>query len=384
MIIKKHSLPIIGAILGDIVGAPYELAGTRIKSTDFPLFKDDSTFTDDTVLTLAIAKWILNPKSDPKDIVHELGRTYIDVGFGHSFKKWLRDPNPQPYGSMGNGSAMRVSAIGVTACSLCDTLRLAKESAIITHNHPEGIKGAQAVATAVFFAYQGFHKECIKEYIENEFGYDLSRTVNSIRKDYVFDATCNGSVPEAIIAFLESNSVEDAIRLAVSLGGDADTQASISGAIAAAYYKDIPMVYIDEVLSRLSPDLLEIFKLFNSYTPQNTSSNYKLTAKHDLELDGYIQYTFALAITDKTRIFIPKGTALLINWNGKECLECNIISNKTRIFNIVEKKLSSMCVDKYGETEEPLCRTIKLSLCKDDLKNFAVREAVIDDVLCLL
>ena len=387
MIIKQHSLPVIGAILGDMVGAPYELMGHRIKKVDFPFFNEESTFTDDTVLTLAIANWLIERNTNLCSIVHSMGRNYINVGFGHSFKNWLRDNNPQPYNSYGNGSAMRVSAIGSLSNTITEAMNMAKESAIITHNHPEGIKGAQAVAVAVFLAYNGFTQQNIKEYIENQFGYNLSRRIVNIRDYYGFDATCEGSVPEAIIAFLESTSVEEAIRLAVSLGGDADTQASIAGAIAAAYFKEIPSIYIEKVLSKLSSSLLDILVHFNNYAISPSSlSDYTFIAKRDTKLRSYIRYTLALAVTDLTNVFIPKGTRMLFSWNreNREGSNCRILTNKEQFFSMIETHLRREYTDVINEHEEDLCNGISVQLSKDDLDNFMVRETNNDDFLSLL
>lgn len=265
MEIYEHTLPIIGAIAGDVIGAPYELKGTRIKTESFPLFPEKLTFTDDTVLTLAIAKWVINRNLNLSDTVHAIGRKYKNVGFGHAFKEWLRSEIHSPYNSLGNGSAMRVSPVGVIGKDIIEVLDMAKYTAEITHNHPDGIRGAQAVASAIFLSFHGYSKEYIKDFIESKFKYDLSKTISEIRPDYDFDATCTGSVPQAIIAFLESKSVEHAIRLAVSLGGDADTQASIAGSIASAYYKNIPIDISNKVISILPPDLMQILIEFNQY-----------------------------------------------------------------------------------------------------------------------
>lgn len=382
--IKLHSLPIIGAILGDMVGAPYELKGHRIKNVDFPFFNEESTFTDDTVLTLAIVKWLIEQNTNLCNIVHSIGRDYINVGFGHSFKNWLRDSNPQPYNSYGNGSAMRVSAIGVLSSTITEAMEIAKESAMITHNHPEGIKGAQAIAVAVFLAYNGFKKHNIKEYIENVFGYNLSRRIIDIRDNYSFDATCEGSVPEAIISFLESTSVEEAIRLSVSLGGDADTQASIAGAIAAAYFKEIPYAYIDKVLSVLSPDLLNILVHFNNYVINPVlSSDFIFIAQEDTKLKCYIRYTFALATTDLTNVFIPKGTKLMVNWDRDNCKgrECKIITNREQIFSMIEEQLRREFADVISEHDKFLCNGVCVQLSEDDLDSFIIRDPNIDDIL---
>lgn len=352
---------------------------------EFPLFNENSTFTDDTVLSLAIAKWLMSPNLSLSGIVHSIGNKYINVGFGHSFKMWLRDSNPQPYNSYGNGSAMRVSAIGVISKTINEVMCLSKESAIITHNHPEGIIGAQAVALSVYLSFNGFTKGCIKEFIENRFGYDLSRKINDIRENYTFDSSCKGSVPEAIIAFLESDSVEDAIRLAVSLGGDADTQASISGAISAAYYKNIPDDYIEKVLSKLPSELLDIVNQFNNMEQSPIfTSDYVFIAKEDTQLNSYIRYTFALAVTDSTMIFIPKGTRLLVKWNRNRSEQCLILSNRDIIFGMIEEQLKRTFVNEPIENEEYLCNGINIQISRDDLEKFVVREAHKDGMLELL
>ena len=256
----------LGAIAGDVIGSVYEFRNTR--TTDFPLFSPGSAFTDDTVLTVAVADCILHGK-DYTGTIREYGRRYADAGYGGMFRSWLRSDNSRPYNSFGNGSAMRVSPVGFAFDSLDEVLREAAASAAVTHNHPEGIKGAQAVAAAIFLARLGGGpvraktKTEIKEYIESSFGYDLSATLDEIRPGYHFDETCQGSVPQSIIAFLESNDYEDAIRKAVSIGGDSDTIACIAGGIAQAYYGVIPGFIIDQVRARLAPNLLEIVDLFN-------------------------------------------------------------------------------------------------------------------------
>jgi ADP-ribosylglycohydrolase len=250
----------IGAIAGDIIGSAYEYCPVR--SMDFELFTSRSKFTDDTVLTVAIADSILN-KKDYALTVKEYGRRYPSAGYGKMFRSWLFSDRLEPYNSFGNGSAMRVSPIGFACNSIDKVLSEAKRSAEITHNHPEGIKGAQATAAAVFLARQGKDKPSIKTYIEDKFSYDLSRSLSDIKQTYDFDETCQGTVPQAIIAFLESNDYEDAIRKAVFLGGDSDTLACITGGIAQAYYKDIPDFIISNVRDRLPDDLLDVVCLFN-------------------------------------------------------------------------------------------------------------------------
>lgn len=232
----------LGAIIGDIVGSKYEF--DNIKTKDFTFVSRGCTFTDDTVMTVAVARALIRMKRDnyhfKAAVIEEmksLGRKYPDAGYGGRFSFWLEDDLSEPYNSFGNGSAMRVSPCGLIADSLEEALKLAKESAEVTHNHPEGIKGAQAVAAAIFLARQKCSKEEIRGYIEKEF-YPLDKTLDEIRPDYDFDVSCQGSVPQAIVAFLESENFEDAIRNAVSIGGDSDTISAMAGSVAFAFYKD--------------------------------------------------------------------------------------------------------------------------------------------------
>lgn len=254
----------IGAIAGDIIGSVYEHA--PIKTKDFPQFRAASRFTDDTVLTVAVADSVLMGRPY-LDSVREIARRHPDAGYGGSFFRWLYTHDPRPYGSWGNGAAMRVSPVGYAFDAEDDVLREARRSAAITHDHPEGVKGAQAVALAVFLARKGSEKEAIRERIAAEFGYDLSRSVAQIRPRYAFDVSCQGSVPEAIVAFLDSDSYEDAVRNAVSLGGDSDTLACIAGAIAAAFYGGVPAPIRAEALARLTPDLRETAETFVARFP---------------------------------------------------------------------------------------------------------------------
>lgn len=259
---------IIGAIAGDIIGSAHELKGTRIKTTEFELFPDNATFTDDTVMTIAVMKWLSEIYRIPSGeeglvpIMKDIGLRYMEVGYGHSFKEWLRSENPEPYNSWGNGSAMRVTAAGLFGQNLEECQKIARISASVSHNHPEGIKGAEAVASAIHLARIFATKECIKTYIEKKYGYDLSRTLEEIRPTYGFDPTCQGSVPEAIICFLEGNDVESTIRNAVSLGGDADTQACIAGAIAGSYYGTVPHLFVDSIEHLLPQEFLSIISKF--------------------------------------------------------------------------------------------------------------------------
>lgn len=248
----------VGAIAGDIIGSVYEF--DNIKTTVFPLFTRGSSYTDDTIMTVAIADWLLHG-GDLVQVMLRYGREYPCPmgGYGGRFGQWLCETNPQPYNSWGNGSAMRVSAVGWMFDSLEKTLEVAKETAVVTHNHIEGIKGAQATAAAIYLARIGKSKPEIRQYIQATFSYDLNRTCDEIRPDYFFDESCQGTVPEAIIAFLDSTDFENAIRLAVSLGGDSDTLACITGGIAEAYY-GIPDDFAEEILRRLPAAFVRVIE----------------------------------------------------------------------------------------------------------------------------
>lgn len=250
----------IGAICGDIIGSVFEW--NNVKTTDFPLFSPKSTYTDDTVLTVAVADCIMSGRGYAA-VFKEYGRKYPFAGYGGMFFKWIFSDSALPYNSFGNGSAMRVSPVGFAFNTLDEVLDEAKRCAEVTHNHPEGIKGAQAVAAAIFLARQGENKAAIKKHVVSNFGYDLDRTLAEIRPYYDFDVTCQGSVPEAIIAFLESADYEDAVRKAVSIGGDSDTIACITGGIAQAFYKKIPYSIINKARGILDPDLLRVIDSFN-------------------------------------------------------------------------------------------------------------------------
>ncbi len=235
----------LGAIIGDIVGSCYEFNG--IKTTEFELFQHYSHYTDDSVMTMAVAEWLLDDPMHTHEILEEKMLKYsnldVNIGYGPHFLHWLFFPKAlfpdgkrKPYNSFGNGSAMRVSAVGWMFDSLEETEHVAEISSSITHNHPEGIKGAQATAAAIFMARNGASKEEIRDYISKKYNYDLNRTCDQIRPSYGFEVSCQKSVPESIIAFLDSTDFESTVRLAVSLGGDSDTQACIAGGIAEAFY----------------------------------------------------------------------------------------------------------------------------------------------------
>ncbi len=252
----------LGAIAGDIIGSTFE--GRPIKTTQFPLFAPHSVFTDDTVLTVAVADVVLNDM-DYAVVLRSYANRYPNAGYGNSFYKWMLSDEDGPYNSWGNGSAMRVSPIGFAFDTESEVLAEALRSAEVTHNHPEGIKGAQATALAVFLGRTTHDKALIREEISKRFDYDLNRSLDDIRATYQFDLSCQGSVPESIIAFLESDDVEDAIRKAISLGGDSDTMASIAGGIAQAYYDEVPADIIDELRGRLPTGFISVIDRFNQH-----------------------------------------------------------------------------------------------------------------------
>lgn len=249
----------IGAIAGDIIGSVYETH--NIKTTDFPLFCEASTFTDDTVLTVALADSILH-EADFTDKLKEYYNLYPNAGYGAGFIQWASSSTREPYNSWGNGSAMRVSPIGFACDSLEDVLLRAKISAAVTHNHAEGIKGAQATASAIYLARTGSSKNEISRFVETTFQYRLDEPLDSIRKHYRFDPSCQGTVPQAIRAFLESDDYEDAIRKAISLGGDSDTIACIAGGMAQAFYRKIPDSVLRQVDKILDAKLKNIVRAF--------------------------------------------------------------------------------------------------------------------------
>lgn len=259
-----------GAILGDIIGSPYEF-DMGDKTKDFPLFSEDSYFTDDTVMTIAVAEAFMDAPDDENAVRQRLvqsmqkwGHRYPGAGYGVRFSSWLDSKNPQPYNSWGNGSAMRVSAVAWLYDDLDTVRHMARLSAEVTHNHPEGIKGAEATAAAIFLARTGHSKAEIKAYIENEFSYDLSRTCDEIRPAYHHVESCQETVPEAITAFLEGDSFEDAIRTAVSLGGDCDTLTAIAGSIAEGFY-GVPAALKSQCRARLPRTLLEVLERFDDH-----------------------------------------------------------------------------------------------------------------------
>ena len=249
----------IGAIAGDVIGSVHEAAATKTKR--FLLFTPESCFTDDTVMTAAVAEVLLTG-GDYVRTYQKYFRAYPEAGYGMQFMIWCELRKTEPYNSWGNGSAMRVSPVAYAFDTLEEVLAEAKRSAEVTHNHEQGIRGAQATAAAIFLARTGSTKDQIREYIEVTFDYFLDDTIAQIRPTYCFDVSCQGSVPQSIIAFLESTSYEDAVRNAISFGGDADTMACIAGAIAEAYYGGVPDAIKSEVMGRLDDRLRGVVKEF--------------------------------------------------------------------------------------------------------------------------
>lgn len=260
----------LGAVFGDIVGSVYERH--PIKTVDFPLIQEASTFTDDTVMTLAVAKSLIEADGQDEAVLkaalvrnmQTLGQRYPNRGYGGYFNQWIHAGDPEPYGSFGNGSAMRVSPVGWIARSVEEAEQLARLTAEVTHNHPEGIKGAQAIAVCIVLARQGANKAAIRQTVADRFGYDLSKSLDAIRPDYQMDATCPGSVPEAITAFLEGKNYEDTVRLAVSLGGDSDTLGCMAGGIAEAAF-GMPAVLREKAYATLDGHLRRLACAFSAF-----------------------------------------------------------------------------------------------------------------------
>lgn len=258
----------LGAIFGDIAGSVYEFR--NIKTTQFELLGRGTSFTDDTVLVVAVADWLLQGTLTKEALIERMRYWVAQYphpmgSYGLRFQEWLRSPHPQPYNSWGNGSAMRVAPVGWAFDTLAETEALAARTAEVTHNHPEGVKGAQAVAAAIFLARNGETKAAIKTYVEEKYGYDLSRSCDEIRPTYAFDESCQGTVPQAFAAFLESVDFESAIRLAVSLGGDSDTLACVTGAVAEGFYGRLygsGLALEEKAMGKLSKDVSEVVEAF--------------------------------------------------------------------------------------------------------------------------
>ena len=356
----------IGAVIGDIVGSVYEW--NNIKTKEFPLFNDKCYFTDDTVMTIAVAEALLNGGSsdDFIDSMKKYGKLYPNYGYGLKFNEWLTTDTREPYNSFGNGSAMRVSPCAWFAESLTEVEMLAERSAAVTHNHQEGIKGAQATAAAIYLARTGETKEKIKEYIENKYGYDLNRTLDDIRLSYNFNETCQETVPEAIIAFLESNYFEDAIRNAISIGGDSDTLAAITGSIAEAYYL-IDSNSITRAFRCLDDTLSEVINRFldrgytsksllnnKSWKNQEFSKPKKIDFKLQLTENQYARIRFGLLpeeMEDKWFVyFIDNRIHFHRSWTGYKIYEAYIEKSDSNY--IIPEIIVERDEQFYGNTDD--------------------------------
>ena len=342
-----------GAILGDMIGAPYEFdRGSKTKT--FPMFTDKSQFTDDSVMTIAVAEALLDTMGGTEAEVKEAlvrstqkwGRRYPDSGYGTGFRGWLWENQPQPYGSYGNGSAMRVSAASWLYDTLQETRKYARWTAEVTHNHPEGIKGAEATASAIFLARTGHSKEEIRDYTVREFGYDLSRTCDEIRPTYHHVESCQQTVPEAITAFLEGNDFEDVIRTAVSLGGDCDTLTCIAGSIAEAFY-GVPAVMETECKARLPEDMLAVLERFDQVRGQTVPE-----AEDELGDNREIEEAIALYYEDGCREhFVGVLEAIRKAMHQKNCMLIPMVLKNPECISIDPEHA------KVGDTftnEEPL------------------------------
>lgn len=299
-----------GAILGDIIGSPYEFDRGK-KTKDFPFFDKGCSFTDDSVMTIAVAEalmradktGVIRDEKATKDLIVRMmkkwGHEYPGAGYGHRFFIWLKLKNSEPYNSYGNGSAMRVSSVGWMFDDLETTRKVARWTAEVTHNHPEGIKGAEATAAAIWLARNGNSKEEIREFITGEMGYDLSRTCDEIRPGYYHIESCQQTVPEAITAFLEGTAFEDVIRTAVSLGGDCDTLTCIAGSIAEAFY-GVPYELKEKCEEHLTPDLLEVLEIFAD------NYQYEDQLKEGYERKRYDDLIFGYELADLSGLLIHK------------------------------------------------------------------------------
>jgi len=357
----------LGAIIGDIAGSVYEW--NNIKTKDFQLFSNGCAFTDDAVMTVAVAEALLNggAADDFIDALKKFGKLYPDLGYGGYFRKWLFSSDREPYNSFGNGSAMRVAPCAWFADSLEEAESLAEASAVVTHNHPEGIKGAQATAAAIYLARTDQKKDKIKEYIESEYRYDLSRTLDEIRPVYRFNETCQETVPEAIIAFLESNGFEDAIRNAISLGGDSDTLAAITGSIAEAAY-GVPDVIRTRAFHKLDDRLSAVINAWlDAGKPLGTAiakkSNWKtkeFSKPHTIKVDfRFNERDFALlrfgllpeVMEDKWFAFFEDGKlAFHSSWTGTKIYEAEV-HKRDALYEITKLKVERD-VKRYTQTKD--------------------------------
>lgn len=299
----------LGAIIGDIVGSPYEFDFNNIKTTNFPLFNEKSQFTDDSVMTIAVSEGLIESFGSSDEVVSKTiiekmkyyGSLYPNAGYGGNFGAWLKTDNSKPYNSYGNGSAMRVSSVAWIFNTLDEVLHFAKLTAEVTHNHPEGIKGAQAAASAIFLSRIGKTKTEIKEYIEDNFGYDLKRSLDEIRPNYHHVESCQETVPEAIIAFLESDSFEDSIKKAVSLGGDSDTLTAITGSISEAFYGEIDTEISQKAISLMDETLINSYNRFCDFILERAVLFTTLKHEGQKRIGGDDYISHPIAVSEKLK-----------------------------------------------------------------------------------
>ena len=359
-----------GAILGDIIGSPYEF-DQGDKTKEFPLFCKRNHYTDDSVMTVAVAEALMNSKGKDEaahkkalvDSMQKWGLMIPDAGYGFMFYNWLHAENPQPYGSYGNGSAMRVSTAGWLYETLEETREKARWTAEVTHNHPEGIKGAEAVASSIYLARTWHTKEEIREYIISEFGYDLSRTCDEIRPGYHHVETCQETVPEAITAFLEGEGFEEVIRIAVSMGGDCDTLTCIAGSIAEAFY-GVPEELKEECRKRIEPEMLEVMEQFVKMpivSEERTVPNVLI--KEELLADG--------TILKKAAMICSRNRTML---------------NFVNLFRILRDSWVWVpCMNVLGEEDRKAWnKTIQKAVENDDLDSLVGQELVNHDAIRLI
>ena len=362
-----------GAILGDIIGSPYEFDVNNIKTTEFELFSERSEFTDDSIMTLAVAEALMDCGIDADektmknaliDAMRKYGQRYPFAGYGVNFSMWLAQKDPKPYNSFGNGSAMRVSSVPwLCQEDMAKMLHLAAVTAQVTHNHPEGIKGAQATAAVIFMAIHGASKESIKATVSKAFGYDLNRTCDEIRPSYHHVESCQETVPQAIIAFLEGSSFEEVIRLAVSLGGDSDTLACIAGSMAEAFY-GVPVELRAEARARLSEDLRGVLDRFDRKLEENREAREKNPARME---------AWKNALTPQRHSRPGKGPHFTGSEAIEKCLEelrkDHSKDNMIRAFESVRMAMRAggyfllpVMPDKVSEGNDPAKRVLKMKL----------------------
>lgn len=362
-----------GAILGDIIGSPYEFDVNNIKTTEFELFSERSEFTDDSIMTLAVADALMNCGIDADEqtmkkaiieAMREYGRRYPFAGYGVNFSMWLAQKDPKPYDSYGNGSAMRVSSVPwLCQEDMAKMLHIAAVTAQVTHNHPEGIKGAQATAAVIFMAIHGAPKELIRDTVSKAFGYDLTKTCDEIRPSYHHVESCQETVPQAICAFLEGNSFEEVIRLAVSLGGDSDTLTCIAGSMAEAFY-GVPEELRAEAEARLPEDLRGILDRFESKLEEDRKAREKDPARMD---------AWKNALTPQRHPSPGKGPHFIGSEAIEKCLEelrkDHSRENMIRSFEAVRMAMRAggyfllpVLPAQAGEGNEPAKRVLKMKL----------------------